>query len=227
MAKVYLDDSRFQAIANAIRTKTGASATLLPSEMAAAITSIGVAPVQLKARARSFEDKRLRTWPGWEDSTWVDLKFIVDEWNMGRRELPDDILVGSYKLWPIMKGDKEVNVICKLNSIVDGTLIFQCASAFPTDYFALDEHLNKLYNMSVYGTQVLTDNNMFLLTPEKWNIDNDEVCWTSIPFVCITPGGELIDAEETTEFFYIPMFAIGNDLGGMYDGRYPNPEPSE
>ena len=46
MAKVYIDESILEAIAEAIRDMGGASGTLLPSEMPQAIRSIGSTQTQ-------------------------------------------------------------------------------------------------------------------------------------------------------------------------------------
>lgn len=213
MANVYLDDSTLQSIANAIRTQGGANTTLLPSEMPAAINNIGNPPTRAMMREMAT-DKYLRFWPGWDDASWFDIKYIVDEWNMDRRELPQDIKVGCMKMWPV----GESNILFKLNSIVNKTLIFESTAAHTSTFLALDENLMNLFNNSKYQ-HCLSNDFMFVLTKDKFNLDVENISWTSTPIVCVTPGGDFIEAEETSEFYYIPMFAIGNDLGGAYNGR--------
>lgn len=215
MANVYLDDSILQAIGNAIRTQTGTTATFLPSEMPSAISMIGATTLDLFGDT----DNQLRYWPGWEDASWIDIKYVMDEYGAGRRQLPEDIKPGCYKFWPIVKNGKEINLLFKLNSIVDNVLMFEATATETSDFLTLDEHLDALYEMSKYKN-CLTNDKIFVLSRDKFNLDIEGVSWTSTPVICVTPGGEFIEAQETSEFNYVPMFSIGlHELGVDYNER--------
>lgn len=209
--KGYVEDTTLQAIADAIRTRGGFSGTYLPSEMPTAIMNIdgGQAKAKKLVIRKPGTDTRLRNWPGWDDATWIDVKFIVDEWNMGRRELPEDIKVGLYKMW----GDE----LFKLNSIVDGTLVFEATSAHSSTQYAIDGLLEELYDAEAMN--LLTNDHFFVLSKEKWNIDTEATTWTSDPFVCYTPDDKFIESMEDMEFNIIPMFAIGKDLGSEWTNK--------
>lgn len=113
MSKVYLQDSTLTSIANAIRAQTKSAVTLLPSEMPTAIAGIGGTTLRLRALSRKSK-YNLRDWPGWNEASWEDIKYIIDEVALGlREELPEDIVVGVMKQWSI--GDK--HIIFKLEEI--------------------------------------------------------------------------------------------------------------
>lgn len=145
MSQVYMDNLILSNIADAIRTELNSTNTYLPSEMADAISSIGASPTIFRIRKKLSHN--LRDWPDWNEASWEDIKYIIDEVALGlKEELPGDIVVGVMKQWPI--GDK--HIIFRLEEINERQLIFK--SITKTELGIEDFH-----NESTYFHSLLSD----------------------------------------------------------------------